>query len=115
MPEFADRQIVEEMWTLARNEPLTLAGLSPFGFVDRERYRRRVGDVMLELTLDSDPRTHEWSYELSISDADGGTLDPDIVTYWLQAFFGRAAHFAMRRNFLFTGEARYTFPYAHGQ
>ena len=115
MPESTDQRIVEEMWTLARNEPMTLAGLSPFGVLDRDRYRRQVGDVILELTLDADSRTGEWSYELGITDAHGGTLDNDVVTYWLNAFFGRTAHFAMRRNFLFTGEARFTFPYAHGR
>jgi hypothetical protein len=33
------------------------------------------------------------------------------VDYWLQAFFGREAFLASRRNFEMTGEARYTFPY----
>jgi hypothetical protein len=111
MPEMMDRKIVEEMWTLARNEPLTLARVSPFGLMDRERYRRRVGEVVLELTLDNDERNNTWAYELAILDADGGTLDADVVNYWLQAFFGRDAHFAARRNFLFTGEARFIFPY----
>ncbi len=115
MPEVADHEIVEEMWTLARNEPLTLAAISPFGLVDRTRYRRRVGDVLLELTLDSDPRTTHWSYELAILDAEGGQLDTDTVNYWLVAFFGREAHFASRRNFLMTGEARFTFPYHYGR
>lgn len=115
MPEVADREIVEEMWTMARNEPLTLAAISPFGLVDRERYRRRVGDVLLELTLDSDARTNHWSYELAILDAEGGVLDADTVNYWLVAFFGREAHFAARRNFLMTGEARFTFPYQYGR
>ena len=112
MPEVADRRIVEEMWTIARNEPLTLARISPFGILDRDRYRRRVGDVILELTLDSDDRTGSWMYELAVLDKDGGTLDVDVVNYWLQAFFGRDAHFAARRNFLFTGEARYIFPHS---
>lgn len=112
MSEVADKKIVEEMWTHARNEPLTLARLSPFGLMDKERYRRRVGDVILELTLDHDDRHNAWAYELAILDADGGTLDTDVVNYWLQAFFGRDAHFAARRNFLFTGEARFVFPYA---
>jgi hypothetical protein len=115
MPEATDKKIVEEMWTLARNEPLTLAGLSPFGMMDKERYRRRVGNVLLELTLDSDPRTKIWSYELAILDVDGGILDSETVNYWLQAFFGRDAHFAARRNFFMTGEARFVFPYSHGR
>jgi hypothetical protein len=96
MPELTDRKIVEEMWTIARNEPLTLSSIVPFGFVDRDRYRRRVGEVVLEFTLDS---------------ATGATLDGEIVEYWLQAFFGRESFFAARRNFELTGEARYTFPY----
>ena len=66
MPEATDRQIVEDMWTIARNAPLALAGISPFGIMDREQYRRRVGKVVLEFTLDSDQRTQTWSYELSI-------------------------------------------------
>jgi len=115
MAETADKKIVEEMWTTARNEPLTLAALQPFGMVDRERYRRRVGDVQLELTLDADPRTGIWSYELAILDANGGTLDDTVVQYWLHAFFGREAYFAARRNFLMTGEARFTFPYSYGR
>ncbi len=106
-----DRRIVEEMWTLARNEPMTMASLAPFGFVDRERYRRKVGTVILELTLDCDPRTKVWSYELAILDEAGATLDSEVVEYWLHAFFGRESFLASRRNFLFTGEARYVFPY----
>lgn len=111
MPETTDKQIVEEMWTIARNEPLTLAGVVAFGVIDRERYKRRVGDVMLTFTLDSDSRSGIWSYELGIADANGGTLDDDVVQYWLGAFFGREAFLAARRGFLLTGEARYTFPY----
>ncbi len=114
MAETTDRQIVEEMWTIARNEPLTLAGLLPFGAVNAERYRRRVGEVILSLTLDSDPRTGIWSYELSIANAEGGVLDDEVVQYWLHAFFGREAGRAARRGFLLTGEARYTFPYKGG-
>lgn len=113
MAEDTDRRIVQEMWTLARNEPLTLAALQPFGFVDKERYRRHVGGIILEFTLDSDPRTHIWGYELSISDADGGILDSEVVDYWLTTFFGSLKFLAARRNFLFTGEARFTFPYTH--
>ena len=114
MAEAIDKEIVEEMWTLARNEPLTLSGISPFGMVDRSRYRRQVGKVLLELTLDSDPRTNIWTYELAILNADGGELDTETVQYWLHAFFGREAHFASRRNFLMTGEARFVFPYRYG-
>lgn len=115
MPEAEDKRIVEEMWTIAQNEPLTLAAIQPFGMVDRERYKRRVGDVVLELTLDADPRTGVWSYELAILEANGGVLDDSVVQYWLHAFFGRAAYFAARRNFLMTGEARFTFPYTYGR
>ena len=115
MPEAEDRRIAEDMWTIARNEPLTLASLQRFGIVDRERYRRQVGEVVLELTLDADSRTGIWSYELAILDASGGVLDDSVVQYWLHTFFGREAFFAARRNFLMTGEARFTFPYSHGQ
>jgi hypothetical protein len=111
MAEATDKHIVQEMWTLARNEPLTMASLLPFGFVDRERYRRRVGKVVLEFTLDSDPQTKIWSYELAILGADGEPLDSEVVQYWLEAFFGRESFLAARRNFLMTGEARFTFPY----
>ena len=111
MAEDTDRRIVQEMWTLARNEPLTLAALQPFGFVDKERYRRRVGNVILDFTLDADPRTQVWGYELAILDAEGGVLDSDVVDYWLTAFFGTLKFLASRRNFLFTGEARFMFPY----
>jgi len=112
MPEATDKRIVEEMWTIARNEPLTLSGISAFGFVDRERYRRRVGDVEVTFTLDADPQTGIWSYELGIKHAYGAQLDDDVIKYWLSAFFGNEAGFAARRNFLFTGEAQYTFPYS---
>lgn len=111
MPETTDKQIVEEMWTIARNEPLTLSGIVAFGFVDMDRYKRRVGDVVLTLTLDSDQRTQIWSYELAIAHVNGETLDDEVVRYWLNAFFGREAFLAARRGFLLTGEARYTFPY----
>lgn len=111
MPEATDQRIVEEMWTLARNEPLTLAAISPFGFVDRDRYERRVGEVLLSLTLDADPRTGVWSYELVIRSVNGEALEDDVMNYWLQAFFGREVFLASRRNFLMTAEARYTFPY----
>jgi hypothetical protein len=111
MPETTDKRIVEEMWTVARNEPLTLAGVVAFGVVDRERYQRRVGNVVLSFTLDCDHRTNIWSYELGIADAAGGVLDDEVVQYWLRAFFGREASLAARRGFLMSGEARYTFPY----
>ena len=111
MPETTDKRIVEEMWTVARNEPLTLAGVVAFGVVDRERYQRRVGNVVLSFTLDCDYRTNIWSYELGIADAAGGVLDDEVVQYWLRAFFGREASLAARRGFLMSGEARYTFPY----
>jgi hypothetical protein len=111
MAEFIDKQIVEEMWTIARNEPLTLAGVVAFGVVDRERYKRRVGNVVLSLTLDAEHRTGIWSYELGIADAEGGTLDDAVLQYWLNAFFGREAFLAARRGFLLAGEARFTFPY----
>ena len=112
MPEATDKQIVEEMWTVARNEPLTLAGVVAFGVLDRERYKRRVGDVVLTFTLDRDARTNIWSYELGIAEAGGGILDEEVVRYWLQTFFGRQASLAARRGFLLTGEARFTFPYS---
>ncbi len=111
MSETTDKRIVEEMWTVARNEPLTLAGVVAFGYVDRERYKRRVGNVILGLTLDCDKRTDIWSYELSIADAEGGVLDDEVVKYWLNAFFGRESFLAARRGFFWGGEARYTFPF----
>ena len=115
MPEATDRMIVEEMWTMAKNKPLTLASVSQFGLVNRDDYRRRVGEVVLELTLDCDSKTQTWTYELAILDAQGGQLDSDTVNYWLLAFFGREAHSAARRNFLMTGEARFVIPYQYGQ
>ena len=111
MPETTDKRIVEEMWTVARSEPLTLAGVVPFGFIDQERYKRRVGNVILTFTLDCDRRTDIWSYELAIADAEGGTLEDEVVQYWLKAFFGRESFLAARRGFFWGGEARYTFPY----
>lgn len=109
--EERDQQIVQEMWTLANNEPLTVAPLVPFGFVDKERYRRYLGDVNLELTLDKDPKTEIWSYELAITRPDSIPVDGEVVAYWLKLFFGREAHFAAKRNFMLTDESRYTFPY----
>ena len=111
MAETTDRRIVEEMWTIARNEPLTLAPLQPFGFVDRQRYVRYVGDVILTFTLDCDSRTKVWSYELGIKHAKGEPLENEVIQYWLEAFFGRERFLAARRNPLMTGEANYTFPY----
>lgn len=111
MPETIDLQIVQEMWSVARNEPLTLGSISPFGFVDRQRYQRYVGKVVLTFTLDADPRTRIWSYELGIKHADGDVLDIEVVHYWLEAFFGRERFLAARRNPLMTGEANFTFPY----
>ena len=106
-----DKTIVQEMWTLANNEPLTVGPLVAFGFVDRERYRRYIDGLILELTLDKDPKSEIWSYELAILHPEGGPVDGDIVGHWLQLFFGREAHFAAKRNFMLTDEARYTFPY----
>ncbi|MFM7321932.1 MAG: hypothetical protein ACKO5K_10475 [Armatimonadota bacterium] len=109
--EAGDRRVAEEMWTLANNEPLALAALQPFGIIDRERYRRRVrGGVVLELTLETDPRTGIWSYEFAILDEEGGRVDEDVVAHWLAMLLGNRRHIASRRSFLFT-EARFTFPY----
>jgi hypothetical protein len=106
-----DELLVREMWTLANNEPLSVAPIVAFGFIDRERYRRYLGDLILELTLDKDPQTEIWSYELAITRPDGVPVDADIVEYWLKLFFGRESHFAAKRNFMLTDESRYTFPY----
>lgn len=111
LDEAADRRVAEEMWTLANNEPLALAALQPFGLVDRDRYRRRVwGNVILELTLETDPRSGIWSYEYAILDQDGGRVEEDVVAHWLAMLLGSRSHIASRRSFLFT-EARFTFPY----
>ena len=99
------------MWTLANNEPLTVAPLVAFGFIDRERYRRYIDGVILELTLDKDPQTEIWSYELAILNPEGGPVDGELVEYWLHHFFGRESHFAAKRNFMLTDDARYIFPY----
>jgi hypothetical protein len=109
--EERDQQIVREMWTQANNEPLTLGSLQAFGFVDRERYRRYVDGLILELVLDKDPRSDAWSYELAILAPDGGQVDDALVRYWLEAFFGREAAFAAKRNYMLTADARYTFPF----
>lgn len=102
--------IVQEMWTTANNEPLAMAGLQPFGFVDRERYRRVVDGLSIEFVLDCDVHSHIWSYELAILDPEGVPVDEDVVQYWLKLFFGKEAVFASKRSYLLT-EARYTFPY----
>lgn len=109
--EERDKLIVQEMWTLANNEPLTVGPLVAFGFVDRERYRRYIDGLILELTLDKDPKSEIWSYELAILNPEGGPVDGEKVAYWLHLFFGRESHFAAKRNFMLTDEARYTFPY----
>ena len=106
-----DKKVVQDMWTLARNEPMTMQHLLPFGVADRERYRQYLGDIVLEFTLEADERTKLWSYELAILDKDGGFLDPDVVQYWLEMFFGNQAGRAGRRSLLFPAEARFTFPY----
>lgn len=106
-----DQRIVQEMWTQANLEPLTLAPLQRYGLIDRERYRRLVDTVVLELTLDRDPRSNHWSYELAILDPEGGSVEDDVVEHWLTLFFGRDARFAAKRSFLLTGEARFTLPY----
>jgi hypothetical protein len=107
-----DKKIVQDMWTFARNEPLAIKDLLPFGFADRERYRRYVGDIVLEFTLESDEKSKIWSYELAVLDKDGAFLDPDIVQYWLEMFFGNQSGRAARRSMLFPAEARFTFPYS---
>lgn len=106
-----DQRVAQEMWTLANNEPLSLAPLQPFGVIDRDRYRRRVGEgVVLELTLETDPRTSVWSYEFAVLDEEGGRVEEELVQHWLRCFFGNLAHLASKRSFLLT-EARFTFPY----
>ena len=75
-----------------------------FGFVDRERYRRYIDGLILDLTLDKDPKTEIWSYELAILNPEGGPVDGEKVAYWLHLFFGRESHFAAKRNFMLTDE-----------
>lgn len=106
-----DRQIVQEMWTIANNEPLTLTGLQPLGMIDRERYRRIVDGITLDLTLERDAQTNIWSYEFAIIHPDGIQVDEDIVQYWLELFFGKEARHASKRSYLLTADARFTFPY----
>jgi len=109
--EAEDQRVVQEMWTLANNEPLSLAPIQPFGLIDRDRYRRQVGGgVYLELTLENDPRTGIWSYEFAVLDEEGGRVEQEIVDHWLRLFFGNLSHLASKRSFLLA-EARYTFPY----
>ena len=109
--EERDKNLVREMWTLANNEPLTVGPLVAFGFVDRERYRRYIDGLILELTLDKDPKSEIWSYELAILKPEGGPVDGEDIAHWLGLFFGREANRASKRNFMLTDEARYTFPY----
>jgi hypothetical protein len=106
-----DRQLVQEMWTVANNEPLSLVGLQPYGMIDRERYRRLVDNLTLELTLETDPQTGAWSYEFALIHPEGERIDEDIVAYWLDQFFGKEARHAAKRGFLLTTDARFTFPY----
>jgi len=105
-----DMRIVQDMWTLANNEPLTLFALQKYGVIDRERYRRYHNGLWLELTLECDDRTKVWSYELAILSPDGGDVDPDIVNYWLDAFLGNKKGMASRRSFMLR-DARFTFPF----
>ena len=109
--ETRDRAIVNEMWSVANNEPLTLGAIQAFGFVDRERYRRYVDGHVIELTLDCDPRTKIWSYEFAIVDSSGVPVDEDVVSYWLGLFFGTESTHAAKRSYLMTNDARFTFPY----
>jgi hypothetical protein len=67
--------------------------------------------VTIEFTLEADPQTRLWSYELALIDPDGGIVDPEVVQYWLGLFFGNQAGRAARRSMLFPAEARFTFPY----
>ena len=106
-----DRQIVQDMWTLANNEPLSLSILQPHGIVDRERFRRYVDGLVLELTLETDSQTGVWSYEFGVFAANNERVDEEIVAYWLDQFFGKEARHAAKRGFLLTTDARYTFPY----
>ena len=107
-----DRLIVQEMWTLANSEPLALAALQPLGMIDRERYRRYVDGLILELTLETNPKSSVWSYELALIHPEGERLDEDIITYWLDQFFGNEARHAAKRGFMLTTDARFTFPYS---
>lgn len=106
-----DRLIVQEMWTLANSEPLSLGALQPHGIIDRERYRRYVDGLTLELTLESDPKTGVWSYEFALIHPEGDRIDDEVVAYWLDQFFGKEARHAAKRGFMLTTDARFTFPY----
>jgi hypothetical protein len=108
-----DRLIVQEMWTIANNEPLALSGLQPLGMIDRDRYRRTVDGISLELTLESDPHSGIWAYEFSLVDPDGVQVDEETVQYWLELFFGKETRHISKRSYLLTADARYTFPYQH--
>jgi hypothetical protein len=105
-----DLRVVQDMWTLANNEPLTLFALQKYGVIDRERYRRLHNGLWLELTLECDERTKVGSYELAILSQDGSDVDPDVVNYWLEAFLGNKKGLASRRSFMLR-DARYTFPF----
>ena len=107
-----DRLIVQEMWTLANSEPLALSALQPLGMIDRERYRRYVDGLILELTLETNPKTGVWSYELALIHPEGERIDEEIITYWLDQFFGNEARHAAKRGFMLTTDARFTFPYS---
>ena len=106
-----DRLIVQEMWATANNEPLALISLQPLGMIDRDRYRRLIDGLLLELTLESDPHTGIWSYEFALVDPDGVQVDEEIVQYWLELLFGKEARHASKRSYLLTADARFTFPY----
>jgi hypothetical protein len=106
-----DRQLVQEMWTLANSEPLSLATLQPYGLIDRERYRRYVDGLILELTLESHAQTGIWSYEFAVIPPDGERVEEDVVAYWLDQFFGQETRHAAKRGFMLTTDARFTFPY----
>lgn len=106
-----DRLIVQEMWTLANAEPLSLAALQPHGFIDRERYRRYVDGLVLELTLETNPQTGVWSYEFALLAPSGEKVEEEVVAYWLDQFFGKEARHAAKRGFMLTTDARFTFPY----
>ncbi len=106
-----DRQLVQEMWTLANNEPLALAALQPYGLVDRDRYRRYIDGITLELTLETDPQTGIWSYEFALIHPDGEVVDATLIEYWLDLFFGKESRHAAKRGFMLTTDARFTLPY----
>ena len=106
-----DRQLIQEMWAQANNAPLALAALQPHGVIDREDYRRYVDGLIIELTLETNPQTRVWSYELAILHPGGEILEGEVVEYWLEQFFGTEVRHAAKRGFMITADARYTFPY----